>query len=124
MVSVSSILSFDIYKKYVNPQARNKSMINVAHIGCIVFSFGIAGFCVMLHYVGINMTWYTYFYPMLICPGVIPLLFTITWNRQTFLASVLSPIIGLAAGLAVWLSTAHHYYGAINITTLGGQLPA
>ncbi|RCK63562.1 Urea active transporter [Candida viswanathii] len=124
MVSVSSILSFDIYKKYVNPAAKNKSMIRVAHVGCVFFGFGIAGFCIMLHYVGVNMTWYTYFYPIVICPGVIPILFTITWARQTFWAAVLSPLIGLFAAIAVWLSTAYHYYGAINIDTLGGQLPA
>ena len=62
MVSVSSIVTFDIYKRYFKPDAQNKSMIRVSHITCIVFGFGIAGFSIMLHYVGINMTWYTYFY--------------------------------------------------------------
>ena len=124
MVSVSSIVSFDIYKRYINPQARNKSMITVSHIACVVFGFGIAGFSVMLHYVNVNMTLYGYAGPIFITPGVIPLLFTITWSRQTFWAAFISPIVGLGAGIAVWLTTASHYYGAINIESLGGQLPA
>ena len=59
-------------------------MINVSHITCVVFGLGIAGFSIMLHYVGVNMTWFGYFIPMAICPGVIPLIFTVTWDRQTF----------------------------------------
>ena len=37
MVSVSSIVTFDIYKRYFKPDAQNKSMIRVSHITCIVF---------------------------------------------------------------------------------------
>ncbi|EGW30630.1 urea transport protein [Spathaspora passalidarum NRRL Y-27907] len=124
MISVSSILSFDIYKKYINPQARNKSMIRISHIGCVFFSFGSAGFSLMLHYVGVNMTWFGYFIPLLICPGVIPLIFTITWSKQSWLAAVVSPVIGMAAGLSVWVGTAKHYYGVVTIDALGGQFPA
>lgn len=124
MVSVSSIVTFDIYKRYFKPDAQNKSMIRVSHITCIVFGFGIAGFSIMLHYVGINMTWYTYFYPILICPGVIPIILTVTWDRQTFWAAFISPLAGFAAGLAVWLSTAYHFYGEVTIASTGGQLPA
>ena len=124
MVSVSSIVSFDIYKKYIHPNAQNKSMINVSHITCVVFGLGIAGFSIMLHYVGVNMTWFGYFIPMAICPGVIPLIFTVTRDRQTFWAAFISPIVGFAAGLTVWISTAYHFYGSVTIESTGGQLPA
>lgn len=124
MVSVSSIVSFDIYKRYINPRAQNKSMINVSHITCVVFGLGIAGFSVMLHYVGVRMTWFGYFTPMMICPGILPLIFTVTWNRQTYWAAFISPLVGFVAGLAVWVSTAYHFYGEVTIESTGGQLPA
>ncbi|KAI5951488.1 hypothetical protein KGF54_004562 [Candida jiufengensis] len=124
MVSVSTILSFDIYKKYINPKAQNKSMIRVSHIGCVIFTLGAAGFSIMLHYVGVNMTWYGYFYPLIICTGVIPLILSITWSGQTVYAAFISPILGIIFGFTVWTTTAYKFYGAVNITTLGGQLPA
>ena len=124
MVSVSSIVSFDIYKRYINPRAQNKSMINVSHITCVVFGLGIAGFSVMLHYVGVRMTWFGYFTPMMICPGILPLIFTVTWNRQTYWAAFISPLVGFVVGLAVWVSTAYHFYGEVTIKSTGGQLPA
>lgn len=74
MISVSSILSFDIYKKYFNPDAKNQQMIKVSHYGVIFFGLFSAGFSVMLHYVGVNMTWLGYFYSMIICPGMYKLL--------------------------------------------------
>lgn len=124
MISVSSILSFDIYKKYINPRAQNKHMIRISHIGVVFFGLFCAAFSVMLHYVGVNMTWYGYFYPLIICPGVIPLIFTITWDRQTALAVFVAPIFGLVFGITIWLTTAYHYYGKITIVSTGGQLPA
>ena len=124
MVSVSSILTFDIYKKYINSNAHNKSLILVSHIGCIIFTFGAAGFSIMLHYVGVNMTWFGYFYPLISCPGVIPLILSITWDRQNWYAAFISPILGIVFGFIVWTTTAYKLEGAVNITTLGGQLPA
>ncbi|CAK7898530.1 urea active transporter [[Candida] anglica] len=123
MISVSSIISFDIYKKYIKPDAKNKQLIRISHLGVISFGLFAAGFSVMLHFVGVDMTWMGYFYSMLICPGVIPLVLTLTWSRQTTLAAFLSPIIGMVAGISVWLSTAYALYGEVTIITTGAQLP-
>lgn len=96
LLSVSNIVSFDIYKQ---------------------------GFTVMLHYVGVDMTWMGYFYSMLICPGVIPLVLSITWKRQTTLAAFVSPVVGIITGIATWLGTAYRFYGEVTIFSTGQQLP-
>lgn len=123
LISVSSIVSFDIYKKYLKTNANNKQIITVSHATVIGFGLFSAGFSVMLHYVGCNMTWLGYFLSMLICPGIFPMIFTIMWDRQTKLAAIVSPIVGMAAGLAIWLSTAYLYYGSVTIESTNGQLP-
>ena len=123
MISVSSILSFDIYKKYINPQANNKQMIRVAHFGVVFFGLFAAGFTLMLHYVNVNMTWMGYFMSIVICPGVFPLIFTVTWDRQTTIAAFVAPITGLVFGFAVWITTTNKLYGEITIDTLGMQIP-
>lgn len=71
------------------------------------------------------MTWLGYFRPVLSCSGIIPLALTLGWSRQTKLAAVLSPVLGFLTGLAVWLSTAYHFYGSVSIeTTSDYPLPA
>lgn len=123
MIAVSSIISFDIYRQYFNSNATNSQLIKVSHIGVIFFGLFSAGFTVMLHYVGVDMTWMGYFTSMINCPGVVPLTLAILWDRQTKLAAIVSPIVGCITGLAVWLGTAYKLYGEVTITTTGAQLP-
>lgn len=51
------------------------------------------------------------------------MVFTILWRRQTKIAAILSPVLGLATGLAVWLGTAQHFYGEVTIASTGQVLP-
>lgn len=123
MIAVSSIISFDIFKAYIRPSAQNEQLIKVSHIGVIFFGLFSAAFSIMLHYVGVNITWMGYFYSILTCPGVFPLIFSILWSGQTKLAALVSPVVGLIAGLITWLVTARALYGEISITSTGSQLP-
>lgn len=55
---------------------------------------------------------------------MITLPLTIFWSRQTRLAAIVSPIVGMAAGLVVWLVTANHYGdGVLTVKTTGALLP-
>ncbi|CCH46511.1 Sodium/glucose cotransporter 1 [Wickerhamomyces ciferrii] len=123
LISVSSIISFDIYRNYIEPNATNKQLITVSHLGVVFFGLFAAGFSIMLHYVGVDMTWFGYFYSMLNCPGVIPMIFLLTWKHQTKLAFIISPILGIIGGLAVWIGSAYGLYGEVTISTTGQQLP-
>jgi urea-proton symporter len=50
-------------------------------------------------------------------------MFALVWKKQTRLAAMLSPLAGMAAGLAVWVTTAQHMYGNASITSLGKTFP-
>jgi len=77
-----------------------------------------------MNYGGANMTWIGYFRPILTCPGILPLIFALTWSGQTRLAAIMAPILGFATGIAIWLSVAKHMYGVVNLTSTGQNLPA
>ena len=70
------------------------------------------------------MTWINYLRPVISCPGILPLILTLFWSRQTRLAAIVAPILGFVTGLAVWLATAKSMYGAINIDTTSSEYPA
>jgi hypothetical protein len=124
MIAVSSILSFDLYKTYINPKASDKRLVRVSHISVVIHAIFITVFSIALNYGGADMTWIGYFRPVLTCPGIIPLIFTLCWKGQTRLALIVSPILGFVTGLAIWLGTAYHLYGEINLTTTEAGLPA
>ncbi|KAI1092403.1 Sodium:solute symporter family-domain-containing protein [Rostrohypoxylon terebratum] len=124
MIAVSSILSFDVYKNYINPKADDKRLLKVSHLAVVAHAIFITGISLALNYGGADMTWIGYFRPILSCSGIIPLAFTLCWSGQTKLAAIASPILGFATGLAIWLSTAKRLYGAVNLTTTEQGLPA
>jgi hypothetical protein len=124
MIAVSSILSYDLYKTYLNPKVTDKQLVRVSHLTVVIHGVFITGISIALNYGGANMTWIGYLRPIISCPGIIPLILTLFWSRQTRLAAIASPILGFLTGLAVWLATAQSMYGAININTTSNIYPA
>ena len=117
MIAVSSIISFDIYRTYINPKATDKQVVNVSHLGVVFHGIFISGFALMLSYGGANISWVNYFSPILTCPGIFPLIFTLMWSRQSKPAAIVAPILGLISGVSVWLATAKSIYGGISFAT-------
>ncbi|KAI1384419.1 Sodium:solute symporter family-domain-containing protein [Hypoxylon trugodes] len=124
LIAVSSILSFDVYKTYINPKASDKRLLHVSHLAVIAHAFFITGISLALNYGGADMTWIGYFRPILSCPGIIPLALTLCWSGQTRLAAILSPVLGFFTGLAIWLGSAKALYGSISLTTTEAGPPA
>ncbi|OKP10710.1 Urea active transporter [Penicillium subrubescens] len=44
-------------------------------------------------------------------------------NKESRVAVIASAYLGLATGLAVWLGTAHRFYGAVTVASTGQTLP-
>lgn len=124
LIAVSSILSFDVYKTYINPKATDKKLVHVSHIAVVLHAIVIVGISLALDYGGADMTWIGYFRPILSCPGIIPLIFTLCWSGQTRLAAIVSPILGFATGIIIWLVSAKKIYGTINLVTTEQGYPA
>jgi hypothetical protein len=123
MIAVSSIISLDFFRTYIKPRASDRKTLQVSHWGVVFHGCFMAGFAIMLEYAGATNNWSTYFRPIVACPGILPLILTLLWSRQTKLAAILSPILGLLSGLATWLSLSWVWSGAINIETTQDQVP-
>ncbi|OGM42310.1 putative urea active transporter [Aspergillus bombycis] len=123
VIAVSSILSFDVYREYFNRNASDRDIIRASHFGVIFFAAFSAGFSTMLNYVGIDLGWTLYMLGVVTCPGIFPMAFTILWRRQSTAAAILSPVLGMATGIGVWLGTAQHFYGSVSVSATGQILP-
>lgn len=123
VIAVSSIISLDIYRTYINPTASDRKTLQVSHLGVICHGAFMAGFALMLNYAGATNNWSTYFRPIIACPGIFPLMLTILWSGQTKAAAIASPLLGLLCGLSTWFVLSWYWGGAINIWTTQQQLP-
>ncbi|TVY93675.1 Urea active transporter [Lachnellula willkommii] len=123
-IAVSSILSFDLYRTYINPKATDSQVVRISHYGVVFHGAFITGIALALNYGGANMTWLGYVQPIITSPAVFPTFFALMWTGQTTKAAVISPILGLATGIIIWLTTAKSIYGTISLDTTVKQAPA
>lgn len=121
LIAVSSLLTFDVYQRYIKPTASPSSLIFVSH--CMIVAFGItmAVFACIWNAAGIDLGWLFLVMGLLIGGAVFPAAFAITWRGQSKAGAISGAISGLCAGLIAWLSVAYTHYGAINITTTGTE---
>ncbi|UNI22953.1 hypothetical protein JDV02_008796 [Purpureocillium takamizusanense] len=123
VIAVSSILSFDIYRQYFNRQASDRDAIRWSHIGVVAFGIFSAAFSTALYYGSVDLGWTLYMLGVLTCPGIFPTIFTILWKKQSKAAAIISPLLGMAIGIAVWLGSASALYGEVSVASTGQTLP-
>jgi Na+/proline symporter len=85
MIAVSSILSFDIYKTYIDPKASDMRLVHVSYLAVVAHAIFVTGVSLGMNYGGANVIWRDYFWPILTFPGIIPLIFFTTRPGQMIL---------------------------------------
>ncbi|KAH8712248.1 Sodium:solute symporter family-domain-containing protein [Phaeosphaeriaceae sp. PMI808] len=124
LIAVSSILSYDIYGTYINPQASGKRLVYVSHSCVAGWGIVMAAFSTGLFYAGISMGWLYVFMGVIISSAVLPATLTLMWKGQNFWAATLSPILGLICSLTAWLVTTSKLNdGVISVATSGANYP-
>ncbi|KFY16842.1 hypothetical protein V491_05212 [Pseudogymnoascus sp. VKM F-3775] len=99
------------------------AQVIASHYGVVFFRVVAAAFSTLLFYVGVNLGWTLYMLGVVTCPGIFPTVFTLLWKHQSRAAVIVSPILGMLTGIAVWLGSAYGLYGAVTIETTGFALP-
>jgi len=124
LIAVSSIFTYDVYKRYINPQATEKQILWVSHlmIGAYAIFMGIAG--LIFFYIGISMGWLYLFMGTVLGSAVVPVALAITWKATNTWGCIAGALGGFAAGLIAWLVTTSCLYdGVLNATTTGQNYP-
>ncbi len=115
LIAVSSIFSYDIYKGYVNPHAKGKSIIFTSHTTVIAFSVIMSGFATGLYYAGISMGYLYELMGIIISAAVVPASLTLLWKQQNKIAAAVSPVLGTILSIMSWLVCTHSMYGKISV---------
>lgn len=123
LIAVSSIITYDIYKIYFNPNANGKKLIYISHISVITFGLIMSVFAIGLYYVNIDLGYLYLLMGVIISSAVIPGALTLLWNRQSKWAACLSPLFGVSCSITAWLMTTKTLYGSITVQTSGSNIP-
>ncbi|KAF7326735.1 hypothetical protein MVEN_02592400 [Mycena venus] len=120
LVAVSSIITYDVYKRYFNPHATDKQILFISHAGVIGFGLFMGILGVIFFEIGISLSWLYGFTGTFASAGVFPVGLAIRSRRANKYGCLAALWIGFACGIAAWLATAKGFGGAVNVMTTGG----
>ncbi|KAK4117896.1 Na+/solute symporter [Canariomyces notabilis] len=123
LIAVSTIITYDLYRSYFNPEASGKRLIYMSHTIVVGYGIFIATFSVGLYYAGISMGYLYLMMGVIISSAVLPATLTLIWAGQNKWAAALSPILGLACALIAWLVTAKRECGDLGVACTGSNNP-
>ncbi|KJA22557.1 hypothetical protein HYPSUDRAFT_652941 [Hypholoma sublateritium FD-334 SS-4] len=122
LIAVSSLLTYDVYKTYINPKATEEQILRVGHGAVVAYAVicGLAG--LIFFYIGVSMGWLYTFMGVILGSGVAPIALCITWSKANKWGCISGAIAGFVAGIVAWLVTTSTLNGGvINVVTSGGD---
>eukprot|EP01024_Parvocaulis_polyphysoides_P012609 TRINITY_DN145_c0_g1_i8.p1 TRINITY_DN145_c0_g1~~TRINITY_DN145_c0_g1_i8.p1 ORF type:complete len:670 (-),score=124.97 TRINITY_DN145_c0_g1_i8:1431-3440(-) len=122
-IAVSSLVSYDIYKTYINPKATGQQIINISRVAICAYGVFSGAVAVILLEIGLNLGWVYLFMGIVIGSAVIPISFTLTWKDANPIGAMAGAIIGMICAVITWLSYAEIEYGEVTVDTTGENFP-
>jgi len=122
LIAVSSLITYDIYRTYKNPNASGKKLVKVSRATIVGFGLGMGGLAVILLGMGLSLGFVYLAMGIIIGAAVIPIALTILWKKTNRVAATLGAVIGLMIAVSTWVMTAAslpEFGGVIDLASLG-----
>jgi len=124
LIAVSSLITYDVYRTYKNPEATGKQLLKVSRTVIVIFGLGMGALAGILLGMGLSLGFVYLAMGILIGSAVIPIALTITWSKTTRAGAVAGALIGVMLALLTWTSVAaSEANGVVDIASLGGAFP-
>ena len=122
LIAVSSLITYDVYRTYKNPNATGKQLLRVSRATIVGFGLGMGGLAVVLLGLGLSLGFVYLAMGVLIGSAVIPIALTIIWKGTNKYAATIGAIAGLAVALITWAGVAAslpEFGGVVSLASLG-----
>jgi len=118
-IAVSSLVAYDVYREYFNPDATGKQILWVSRVVIVSFGIFMGLFSIALNAMGLNLGWVYLFMGVVIGSAVIPLWNMMTWDKASGKGAIIAAWSGLILALTGWLVGAQIQSGEVTVATLG-----
>jgi len=123
LIGTSTVLSYDVYKTYINAKATDSQVLRAGHWCVAGFAVFMAAFATMLHGVNIDLG-FIYNMTGIFTGSALPALVgTFFSSRQGALAATASIWTGFFAAVITWLTLAKRFSGEVSIASVGATDP-
>lgn len=118
-IAVSSLVAYDIYREYINPEADGQKILFVSRVVIVVFGLVMGGLSILLDWLELNLGWVYLFMGICIGSAVIPLWNMMTWKKASGTGAIIAAWSGLILAVASWMIACSVQSGSISIDNLG-----
>ncbi|CAM1510805.1 Fc.00g083180.m01.CDS01 [Cosmosporella sp. VM-42] len=122
-VATTALISYNIYQGYIRPNATGKQLLLFSHFVTVGFAIFAASIAVAFNHGGFSVGFLITAIGIFVDAAIVPMACTIMWKKQSWLAALIVPLIGSAAGIIAWFLTAYTHTGTISIATLNTNEP-
>merc|ERR1712048_523832 len=122
-IAVSSLVSYDIYKTYINPKATGKQVLMVSRIVVVVFGLIMGVLAVILNKMGLNLGWVYQFMGNAIGSAVVPLWNLLMWKKANAMGAIVAAWGGMILALTTWIIVCAAEFGEVTVDNLGTLNP-
>ena len=118
-IAVSSLVTYDIYKTYINPKCTGKQALVISKIVVVVFGLLMGGLGVALNHMGLTLGWAYQFMGNAIGSAVVPLWNLLMWKKANATGAIAAAWGGMILALSTWLIVCQAEFGEITVENLG-----
>ena len=122
-IAVSSLFAYDVYRKYIKPNATGEDILRVSRYGVVAFGVFMGILSLILDELGLSLGFVYLMMGIFIGSAVMPISFVLTWDKANGQGAVVGAITGQVLGLITWISVAAGLYDKVTIKTLGMNYP-
>ena len=119
LLAVSSLVAYDIYREYINPDATGDQILRISRYVVVGFGLFSGCFSIALYEIGLNLGWVYLFMGIVIGSAVFPLWFLMTWSKASGTGAIVAAWGGLVLAVGTWLVAAQIQGGKVTVDTLG-----
>ncbi|CAK0808194.1 unnamed protein product [Prorocentrum cordatum] len=122
-IAVSSLICYDVYRRYINPSATGDQILKISRVVIVVFGLAMGALGVALNHMGLNLGWVYQFMGNAIGSAVVPLWNVLMWKDANAMGAVVAAWGGMILALATWLIICQAEFGEITVDNLGTLNP-
>ena len=123
LISVSSLVTYDIFRTYMRPSATGRQLMLVSRYSILMFGVGMGVLASVLFHVGLSLQYVYLMMGILIGSAVVPISLSLLWTRTNRYAATIGAVAGLIIGVSSWLISASLMYGEITVSSTGNMIP-
>lgn len=118
LIAASTLISYDIYKKYIHKEAPPHRVLIVSQISVFIWCIYAGALAAAFNAGGISMGWLFNFLGCATASGVFPVMLTFTWKKLNKVGAVSGSVLGMVLAIVAWLTMCKKYKGAITLDNL------